>query len=127
MLEEVYGHVDAREESLEVGERHGPMRGHRPVVGESFEVVPRRVLVVLADAPVPRHHEIQTHVRAVEVTLHHPYPVAERAPGVEVTGDGEPDGTAGVRPDPRWTRPPERCTHVDDLEGQVPYVPVGLE
>src|SRR5215212_4713687 len=116
MLEEVYGHVDAREEPLEVGERHGPMRRYRPVASEPFEVASRRVLVVLTDAPVPRHHEIQTHVRAVEVTLHHPDPGAERAPGVEVTSDGEPDGAAGVGPDPRGARPRQRGAHVDDLQ-----------
>src|SRR5918998_3479206 len=46
---------------------------------------------------------------------------------MEVTGDREPDGPAGVRPDPRGTRPRQRGAHVDDLEGQIPYVPVGLQ
>jgi hypothetical protein len=75
-------------------------------------------------APVPRQEQVEAHLRVVELAFDHPDPAPERAPGLEVAGDGEPDA---LPHGPRRTGPRRRDAHVEDLDREVADVAVGLE
>src|SRR5215211_1026141 len=124
VLEEVYRDVYGREESLELRERHGAVRGHRLVLLQPFEVALGLVGARYASAPVPGQEEVEAHLGPLQLALDHVDPAPERAPRLQVAGDRELDPLADGA---GFSGPVQGRAHVDDFEREPSDVTVGLE